>query len=113
MNEGVDIAFRAAPNFFAQRMITWDDVAIVELVGPICPGCSAGFAGGGDHCQDDLLGYSAVPAPYNRQLRSKRRHLHQLFVAERVRGKDADRISLRRANEGERSACAAAGIFDD
>ena len=77
------------------------------------PGSSAIFRAAFNHVEDELLGGAPAFAGRQRQLGAESGHMVELVAAERVGGDDAQAIAFRRADEGERGAGAAAGVFDD
>ncbi len=74
-------------------------------------GPPADLSRGLDHRRDELPGDEPAVAGNDRQLRAERGHLGELVFAEGIRGDDVQPISLRRADQGERSAGTAAGVL--
>ncbi len=113
VHEGVDSSPGLAPDLFAQRVIARDAVLVVELVGPVGAGLAAQLTGGLDHVQDQFPGGAAPLARHQRQLRTQRRHVIPLLLAEGIRGDDPDTVALGGADQRQRRARAAARVLDD
>jgi hypothetical protein len=86
---------------------------VVELVGPVGVGLLAQLTRGLDHVQDQFLGGKTPFASDERQLRTQRRHVVQLLLAERIRADDFYPIAFGGADQCQRCARAATRVLDD
>ena len=101
------------PDLVRERMIGDQLIGVVELVGPEGAGLPGDLPCRRDHVSRQRGVHAAAGARDDRQLGAERRHVTAFLDAERVGCHEAEGIAARRADESERNAGAAAGVFDD
>ena len=88
-------------------------VAIVELIGPVASGVLGDDACGFDHVAGKLLGHASAVAGEDFEARAEDAHVVELLSGESIGADDVKGVALHGADQRQRDAGAAAGVFDD